>query len=145
MLELAKQTPGVVCTGYQAGEDLRQLYQHAAAFVLASSHEGLSIAMLEALSFGLPVVASDIPGNLAVGLEPSSYYPVGDVDALVERLEAVTSRPATAEERAARRAFVAMHYSWADAAADTLVVYREAIGLPALRLVHSSAGEPSVG
>lgn len=139
VLDLAARTPGVVCTGYQSGEDLRQLYQHAAAFVLASSHEGLSIAVLEALSFGLPVVASAIPGNLAVGLEPSSYFPVGDVDALAARLEAVTAHPATSEERAARRAFVATHYNWADAAADTLVVYREAIGLPALRLVHNSA------
>ena len=60
--------------------------------------------------------------------------------------EAVTAprrpRPRSGD---ARRAFVAKHYSWSEAAADTLVVYREAIGQPALRLVHSSAGEPSDG
>jgi len=145
VLDLAGRTPGVVCTGYQSGETLRQLYQHAAAFVLASSHEGLSIAILEALSFGLPVVASDIPGNVAVGLEASSYYPVGDVAALAERLRAVTAAPATTEERNARRAFVAEHYSWDEAAAETLVVYREAIGQPALRLVHSGSGEVADG
>ena len=142
VLDLARRTPGVVCTGYQSGEPLRQLYQHAAAFVLSSSHEGLSIAVLEALSFGLPVVASDIPGNLAIGLEPSSYYPVGDVQALTEHLRAVTATETTTEERDARRAFVAKHYSWSEAAADTLMVYREAIGQPALRLVHSGSGKP---
>ena len=131
-----------MCTGYQSGEPLRQLYQNAAAFVLSSSHEGLSIAILEALSFGLPVIASDIPGNIAVGLDASSYYPVGDVAALAQHLRAVTATRSTSEERDARRAFVAEHYSWSEAAAETVMVYREAMGQPALRLVHSGTGEP---
>ncbi len=140
VLDLAARTPGVVCTGYQAGEDLRQLYQHAGVFVLPSSHEGLSIAMLEALSFGLPVVASDIPGNLAVGLADSSYFPVADVPALAERLRQVAARPTTPADRQARRRFVEEHYDWADAAQDTLVTYREVVtGKTALRLVTGQA------
>ena len=92
VVEQAERTPGVVCTGFQTGEALRQLYAHAGGFVLPSGHEGLSIALLEAISFGLPVVVTDIPGNRAIGLTPSSYVPMGDVAALTERLREMAAQ-----------------------------------------------------
>jgi len=51
---------------------------------LPSYHEGLPIALLEALSFGLSVVISDIPANAELKLEPECYFPVGNVAALRE-------------------------------------------------------------
>jgi glycosyltransferase involved in cell wall biosynthesis len=41
-------------------------YCHAAVFVLPSRYEGMSNALLEAQSWGIPCVASDIPANRAV-------------------------------------------------------------------------------
>lgn len=46
-----------------AVEDVETYLRAADLFVLPSFEEGMSIALLEAMALGLPVAASDIPGN----------------------------------------------------------------------------------
>jgi len=125
--ELAAQVPGVVLTGFQSGRALAQLYSHASVFVLPSSHEGLPIALLEALSYGLPVIASDIPANLEIGLGPDAYFAMGDVPALTRALQARLRAVDPPEARATRRQWVAERYDWNDVASRTLALYREAL------------------
>ena len=69
-------------TGVQTGLALQELYAYAGAFVLPSSHEGLPIALMEALSYGIPTIASDIPANLEIDLDRRCYFRMGDVEAL---------------------------------------------------------------
>jgi glycosyltransferase involved in cell wall biosynthesis len=120
---------GIVLTGFQKGSELHELYSHAGAFVLPSSHEGLPIALLEALSYGLPVLASNIPANLEVGLESSSYFPVGDLRALSAGLQRVSQQAHDDESRLARRRIVANRYNWDVIADSTLKVYARVAGL----------------
>ena len=123
----AKKQQNVVCTGFQSGDVLAQLYGHAAIFVLPSSHEGLPIAMLEALSFGLPVIASDIPANIEVGLPAEHYFPLGDVDALAKCLVCKGSHAMDNSERQRLRIWVAERYNWLEISNQTLEVYLTAI------------------
>lgn len=127
VLETVANTPGAVCTGFQSGQTLRELYAHAGLFVLPSSHEGLPIAMLEALSYGLPVVASNIPANLEVGLPTEHYYTLGDVDALAARLSEFAARPLNPETRESRRAWVSERFDWRDIACRTMAVYQTVV------------------
>lgn len=123
----AAKRSGAVLTGVQRGAALAELYANAGAFVLPSSHEGLPIAMLEALAYGLPVIASDIQANLEVGLPDASYFPTGDLDALAARLAEAHAAPRDEAARAARREFVRREYDWDRIAAQTLAVYEHAL------------------
>lgn len=118
----------VVLTGFLKDQPLRQLYSHAGLFVLPSSHEGLPIAMLEALSFGLPVVASAIPANLEVGLGDDQYFPMGDITELSERIRRFTSTSQTAAGREALMRWVADRYDWDNVALETARVLAEVGG-----------------
>jgi glycosyltransferase involved in cell wall biosynthesis len=69
-------------------EDVEELYRQSKIFALTSVSEGMPIAMLDAMSCGLPVVATDV-GEIASVVEPGvSGYLVrcGDVPSLAERL-----------------------------------------------------------
>lgn len=77
---------GVVLTGFIKGEKLRQIFSFARLFVISSFSEGHPIALLEAMSYKLDVLASDIPANLQVGLRTEDYFRVGDEDDLAEKL-----------------------------------------------------------
>lgn len=90
--EMAK-AHGIVLTGFIKGHKLHSLLTHCRCFCLPSSHEGLPIALLEAMSYNVPVVVSDIPANLEMQLPPTCYFPCGDVHALAMRLKETVAKP----------------------------------------------------
>ena len=57
--------------------------------MLPSSHEGLPIALLEAMSYRLPVIVSDIPANKEMGLDASCYFETGNIEQLADRLQEI--------------------------------------------------------
>lgn len=124
VLALAANTPNVVCTGFLSGQALAEIYTHAGLFVLPSSHEGLSITLLEALGYGLPVLVSDIPANLEIGLTTEHYFPLGDRSALAAKMRLFANIPITSAAREERMAWVRQRYNWQDISERTLAIYR---------------------
>lgn len=76
----------VVLTGVVKGDKLADLYSHTALFVLPSSHEGLPITLLEAMSYSVDTLVSDIPANLAVNLSEEHYFKLNDIDHLKQQI-----------------------------------------------------------
>jgi glycosyltransferase involved in cell wall biosynthesis len=87
----ASETDGVVLTGFIRGEKLNQIMTNAALFVLPSYHEGLPIALLEALSYNLNVLVSDIPANQIACLDKSDFFETGNVESLASALNSKIS------------------------------------------------------
>ncbi len=139
VLAAAARTANVVCTGFQTGLALRELYAHAGMFVLPSSHEGLPLAMLEALSFGVPAIASDIAPNLEVLNPGVCFYRLGDVEDLARRLRKQSAVQRTAVQAGHVRQHLADTYCWEAIARDTRKVYERATGQGAVGNLHDPA------
>jgi len=89
------------------------LLPHLTCFWLGSAYEGQSNAVMEAMNAGIPVIATDIPGNrdLIVPEETGLLFPVGDratLARLTQRLlndSALALRLSTASQRRMREQF----------------------------------------
>ncbi|MEI6027442.1 MAG: glycosyltransferase family 4 protein [Betaproteobacteria bacterium] len=130
--DAAARTPGVVMTGFQTGAALQALLAHAGVFVLPSSHEGLPIALLEALAWGITPLASDIPPHRELRLTQDSYFALGDVAALSASLVRLADRVEHHEgpaERLERMQEAARRFDWDDSARQTRAVYERVGGL----------------
>lgn len=66
LITLAGDNNNIIFAGNVPHDKLSALYKHAKIYVHPSESEGLSIALIEALSFGAPTLASDIPENKEV-------------------------------------------------------------------------------
>ncbi|MFU8815353.1 MAG: glycosyltransferase family 4 protein [Pseudomonadales bacterium] len=126
VLRSAGEADNVILTGFRTGLDLEELYSHAGMFVLPSSHEGLPIAILEALSYGLLTIASDIDANAEVALPSSQYFPLGDIEKLAERLRHGACSPMSDRDSREIRRVIGARYDWDRIAEQTLSVYQSA-------------------
>jgi glycosyltransferase involved in cell wall biosynthesis len=116
--ELADGDRRIRFVGFVEGQSLRQLCANAYAFVLPSDLEGLSMALLEAMSYGLPVVVSDLPENLEVIDNPrlgkaGLSFARADPEALAARLSELLASPELARRLGAMaRRVVEEEFAW---------------------------------
>ena len=126
----------VVLPGYLYGSELAAVYDNAAVFVQPSDLEGLPLTLLEALSYDIPVVASDIaPHQEILGdcrCARHRLFAAGDPDALAGQLTAALAlgegSPQSATSDAAR---LLAPYDWDRSCDELLGLYRALTGRPA--------------
>jgi glycosyltransferase involved in cell wall biosynthesis len=120
--------------------DAPRITAAADLFVLASHHEGLPVAVMEAFAAGVPVVATDV-GGLAEAVEPGRsgvLVPPRRPDLLADELCRLAADPTARGELSAGARAAASRFSAARSEREIEQVYREALDRVALR----SAGSP---
>ncbi len=128
---LAARDPRVLLVGSVHGELLQELYTNAAVFVLPSRLEGLALTLLEAASYRLPLVASDIAPNREVIGENGPggrLFPSGDAHALTAALTATLRDESDAREGARVLGDrIVGEYDWDAATNSTEDVYEQVL------------------
>jgi glycosyltransferase involved in cell wall biosynthesis len=111
--------------------DVPDLLQAMEIFVLPSYSEGVSLALLEAMAAGLPVVASAVGGNPEVVTdgETGLLIPPRDAEALAGAMERLLVDPGWAKELGTRaRGHVVANYSLARFGREIIAIYDELVG-----------------
>ncbi len=119
----------VVQLGTVPDDELPGWYAAADVLAFPSTKEGWGLAVLEAMSAGLPVVASDLPVFLEY-LRPGTdalIVPVGDAAALSKALADVLGNPSLAARLRAAGLAVAGRFSWQRSAREHQAVYAAAL------------------
>ena len=115
----------IALLGTVADADLPSWYAAADVFVFPSTKEGWGLAVLEAMSAGLPVVASDLPvfrEYLAPGRD-ALLVPVNSPAALAGALTSVLGDPRLAGRLREAGRTVAARFTWEATAAEHKTIY----------------------
>lgn len=117
-LKKMAQENNVIMTGFIKGKKLQTLLTHARCYVLPSSHEGLPIGLLEAMSYHLPVIVSDIPAHTEIGLYHQCYFHLGNVEELTQAMQRNIESDFTPIE------YDLQKYDWDNISEEVCQVYR---------------------
>lgn len=70
--------------------EIQRYYSSASVYVLSSRWEGMPLVLVEAMSHGLPIIASDIPTCQEVLGDFGLFFKNGDIQELAQRLDDAT-------------------------------------------------------
>jgi len=126
--EKATRNKNIILTGFLRGSSLQELFSHAGLFVLPSYYEGLPIVLLEAMSYGLSCIVSDIPANRNLALPQERFFKPTDVEALVAKIKEFSVKQLDKEEKIRQINVVAEKYDWNKITDKTFEVYNKAYG-----------------
>jgi glycosyltransferase involved in cell wall biosynthesis len=100
--DLLRKDLGVVVLGYQSDETVASLYRFCKATVSPSLYEGYGLPILEAMSQGAPIIASDIPATIELDREHGNQvfvFELGNEDHLLSQLGGMDKESNTIRSR----------------------------------------------
>ena len=125
----AGDDPNIIFTGGLYERAKAEAFTHAGLVVQPSEMEGFPIVLLEAMRYGRPILASDIPEQLEA-VEPGVngfVFRMGDVESLRKNLAWALRHPQELAAAGRRAESDARRYDWDAIAGQTAEVYEEAL------------------
>jgi glycosyltransferase involved in cell wall biosynthesis len=117
----------VIKTGYVDEETLSSLYTHALALIQPSWYEGFGLPVLEAMSFGCPVVCST-SSSLSEIAGPSIMIDENDQSSIVDGMERIISLSKEKRKEMIQKGFEWAHnFTWKKTAHETVRAYERSL------------------
>lgn len=129
--ELAKKLQiNVEFLGYVPEKKLPNLYNSTKLTVLPSinSQEAFGMTLLESMSCGIPVVASDLPGVREIAKVGGILAKANDSQSLANSMVKTIEKEFNFSERVALHRKIEQQYSWHDIALRTKNLYEKLVG-----------------
>ncbi|HUC19537.1 MAG TPA: glycosyltransferase family 1 protein [Acetobacteraceae bacterium] len=102
--------------------ELRRLYESATALVFPSFYESFGLPPLEAMRFGCPVIASDIPALREICGDAALYADPHQPADIARRIRRLLNDPALRAELSERGSRRAVLFSWERCARETFTI-----------------------
>jgi len=117
----------IVFTDFVSDRTLAALYRGAYAFVTASLHEGFGLPGVEAMQFGLPVLASDTPVLNEIYDNAAIYFDPLSPEDIAEKMRLVAQDQQFYKQLQTRGLERYRLFSWEQTAKETLALYNSVI------------------
>lgn len=122
----AKDNKNIIFVGRQSGRALEELYSNACLFVLPSESEGLSLSLLEAMSYGVGVLVSDISANVKAIENNGFIFANKNSQDLANKLQLLLNNIKMAKEAGKNgKAHVLKNFNWSNITLETLQFYNK--------------------
>lgn len=115
----------IIFTGYLPDDDVVSLYKNALCLVMPSLYEGFGIPVLEAMSHGCPVLASQVSSLPEIGGDACVYFDPESIEDIAVKMARIAKDIVLRDTLIAKGTQRLKIFSWKKCAAQTLAVLQE--------------------
>ena len=129
----------VLHVGYVDSQDLAALFRHAHAFVMPSLYEGFGLPLVEAMSCGCPVIASNRGSLPEIAGGGAQCFDPFDIKGMANALCVLLRSPEELQQKRSNALRRAADFSWNKAALETISIYHHVNRYSQCQRRHSRA------
>lgn len=138
----AQNDTRILFIGFMEGRKLKELYSNAYLYILPSDLEGMSLSLLEAMSYGNCCLVSDIPECAEVVEDKAITFQKSNTEDLREKLQELCDKPSMVQKyKSIASDFICSKYSWDDMVDKTLELYWNMLGEKNTQSASEKAGK----